>query len=182
MEGVCEIVNDVLVDEVKEKLKDMELQELKARSDKWDSKILEKRKREDLEEEDNARRKENNKDREENINTKNNSNKRPKDSTEDTRSKHKKFDKIYENKTEKVNEKSNIIEPKYWDLVGEYRIKVDATSDGTCQADAKLAALIGMKDPEGKIELAKAENKYLLDNFELYKDSFAYPHMIKIGL
>ena len=39
-----------------------------------------------------------------------------------------------------------------------------------------------MKDPEGKIELAKAENKYLLDNFELYKDSFAYPHMIKIGL
>ena len=97
MEGVCEIVNDVLVDEVKEKLKDMELQELKARSDKWDSKILEKRKREDLEEEDNARRKENNKDREENINTKNNSNKRPKDSTEDTRSKHKKFDKIYEN-------------------------------------------------------------------------------------
>ena len=39
-----------------------------------------------------------------------------------------------------------------------------------------------MKDPEVKIELAKAENKYLLDNFELYKDSFAYPHMIKIGM
>ena len=53
---------------------------------------------------------------------------------------------------------------KYWSLVGNNRFKVSAMSDGTCQADAKTTAIIGFKDPEIKIQLAEAENKYLIQN------------------
>ena len=59
---------------------------------------------------------------------------------------------------------------------------MDAKSDGTCQVDAKTAALLAIKDPEAKMQIAKQETQYLVDNFELYENSFAYPHYMKVGL
>ena len=85
-------------------------------------------------------------------------------------------------KVELLKDGVTIIEEKYWELVGDHKFKVDVQSDGTCQAGAKAAALLGLNDKDCKLELAKEENAYLLRNFEIYKDSFAYPHSIKIRI
>ena len=63
-----------------------------------------------------------------------------------------------------------------------YPLYIYALSDGTCQVGAKAAALLGLNDTECKFEVAREENAYLLNYFDLYKESFSYPHSIKIGL
>ena len=89
---------------------------------------------------------------------------------------------VSNNDHEKVKEGVKIIEAKYQKLVGDYIFIIDILSDGTCQAGAKAAVLLCLDDKECKLELAREENSYLLNNFEFYKESLSYPHSIKIGL
>ena len=175
VDHVGDMDDNNLVDEAVKQMEKMELEEndeLKKRSDQMDEKIIDKRKREDMEEEE-RRQSKNETDHKEKA--AHNENKKTNKPVEAKQNKQPKKHVI-------MKEGISVIEEKYWELVGENRFKVDTKSDGTCQVGAKVTALIGVQDQETKLLLAKEENKYLLEHFEIYKESFAYPHVIKIGL
>ena len=162
-----QIQNSKDIDMVNEAVKQMEhmeldeKDELKKRSDQQDKKITDKRKREEIKDEEQRQVKidnDNKKQHKENKET-TDSHKKKSEGKSDEKRKNQNFKEQV-----KMKEGVSIIEEKYWDLVGENRFKIDVKSDGTCQAGAKVAALIGITDQETKLELAKAENKYLLDN------------------
>ena len=156
----------------------MDLDESKKLSDKMDKKVLEKRKQDD--EKENVFFKMINEKKDiEKVNEKIESGKYRKQRDILLGTQQHKGDAETEFKT---NKGVSIIEEKFWNLVDDHKYKIDATSDGTCQVYAKTAALLSFKDPEIKISLAQEENKYLLENFEVYKESFSYPHTIKVGL
>ena len=163
-------------------MEEMELDETQKLSRQRDKKIMEKRKR-DEEEEKAYNQSIKNKEENEIVKEKSKCKKKlVKTKREEVCVKQAKIIDTSIETSVKTKDGVTLLEKKYWNLVKEHNYKVDTTSDGTCQAGAKTAALIAIQDSDAKMQLAKQENQYLINNFELYENCFAYPHNINVGL
>ena len=129
-----------------------EKDELKKRSDQQDKKITDKRKREEIKDEEQRQVKIDNDNKKQHKEHKEtiDSHKKKSEGKSDEKRKNQNFKEQV-----RMKEGVSIIEEKYWDLVGENGFKIDVKSDGTCQAGAKVAALIGITDQETNLSLQK---------------------------
>ena len=80
-----------------------------------------------------------------------------------------------------IYSKSGIVEidEKYHELVGGHNIKVPSLMNGNCQGASKATILFA--DASQGPELSTRENKYLVEHWDRFRDSVAFPHWIKVG-
>ena len=69
------------------------------------------------------------------------------------------------------------IDKKLHDLVGKYKYKLNIPGNGSCQASAKAACLLG--DPRAGLQLAIEENAYIVEHWKGYfEKAYTFPHTL----